>query len=144
MSSSLRELYPSGAASLETHQELLHRHARRIETGDMRGTALHERIVDVRADLDKFAETVADKLDKNDREMSEQTQALVDIKLDLARKDGETKRLGVWVALATPLISAGLMLLANYLTRAPTGPGPVHLTTEQMQQIQQLEAAPKR
>lgn len=131
--STFRELYPVGAPSLEQCHELLHRHARKLETGIQQDIAANERHV-------ALAETV----DKIDREMSEQTQALVDIKLDLAHKDGDTKRLGVWVALATPIVSAALMMLANYLTRPPSGPGPVRLTPEQMQQLKEQEGGARR
>lgn len=136
MPSSIRELYPSGAPSLELHQELLHRHARKLETGDMRGTALHERIVDARADLEELKGSVLDRLGSIDQKLAEND-------LVQARRDGETKRLGVWLALAGPCITALLLAAIQYALRPSTGPGPTHLTSEQLQQLHEIEVAPR-
>jgi len=124
MASSLRELYPQGAPSLEQCHELLHRHARKLETGIQQDMAMQQRHSEL-----------ASVVEKIDREMTDQTQKLVDIQLDIARRAGETQRLGVWIALATPVISVLGLMLANYLTKPPSGPAPIHLTSEQMQQL---------
>ena len=133
MSASLRELYPTGSPSLEAHQELLHRHARKLESGIARDMAANERHTELE-----------EKVDKIDREMSEQTQALIDIKLAMARGEGDTKRLGVWLALAGPIITALLMAAITYAMRPASGPGPTHLTTEQIEQLKANDEAAKR
>lgn len=140
----MRELYPQGPPTLEKHDGLLHLHARKLETGvqqDVAGTQQHnalcEEVDELRASTDK-------KLDKIDREMSTQTQDLIEIKLSLATREGDTKRLNVWLALVGPIITALLMAAITYAMRPPTGPGPVHLTNEQLQLLHDQEAAAKR
>lgn len=151
MSVSLRELYPSGAPSLESHNELLHRHARKLESGIERDIAMNQRHIDLVERVDNFEEKHEKWRDKNDAEMGEQTKVLLEIRLGLAAKDGEvkkqeaaTKRSQVWVTLAAPLLAVLGTLLTSYLSRPAQGPGPIHLTSEQIQQLKDNEAAAKR
>ena len=141
---SLRELYPTGAPTLDQHQELLHRHARKLELGLQQDMAMNQRHTELEERVDKFEEEQDRKLDKIDREMSDQTQKLVNIELSMARRDGDTKRFQVWATLLTPILAVLATLFVNYMARPSPVPGPIHLTSEQVQQLKDNENAPKR
>jgi hypothetical protein len=125
------DLYPSGRPTLESHNTLLNRHARKIELCLIQDQANHDRLVD----LDE-------KVDNLDARMSTQAQKLTDVQLAIAASDGSTKRLvailGVVAVIAAPSCTA----LVNYITRPPQSPQYIPMTADERARWEQ--ANPKR
>jgi hypothetical protein len=145
VSESVRELYPAGVFTLRQAEDLMHRHARKLESCVIQDVATNERFGELREDFGKFTGGTERKLDDFDRQLSETNKLLMEIKLAMAQGEGSTKRLAVWAALLGPIFTALLMFAVQYaLKPSSPDPAPVHLTEAQKALMEQMDLDKKR